>query len=318
MGNLISLVGSLNVNTGQIAGDYIKGNPQMLLFGSASFSSSQYATAAAFQTALINATQLQRGSSGKLYPLPVIQGVTDKTVAAKEGTLGYGLIQKLLRSKPAYEFDLLAGSTLEQQLIKFDKKIIPVIILDDNNVFGGVKDASNNFSGANYLVSIEQKPYGDAQNVKTTKVTISIVDAHDFVENFAGVQAAISTTSIAGLNDVTLASISANTSNVYHISANVLSAIFGQSVNLASVFGATLASSSLWVAGTGTNYATTLAITSVALRSDGQGYDVTFDSTAFSGLSSGSNVIQLNLAAPSVLNAANVTGVEGVALLLSK
>lgn len=312
----ISFAGNLSVNTGTIAADYMKGNPQMLFIGG-SFQPSDYATAAAFQTAIISKIKLPRGNAGKIYPIPAIQGNTDKTTAAKFGTLGYGLPVKLMRSRAAYELDLEAGSTLEKQMIQLDNKQLPVIILDDSDVFGGVKDVNGVFSGATFLVSVEPRGYGDANSPKTTKVTLSLINPKDFVENFFGVSAVIPTTSMAGLNDVTLEEISAHTTNVYHIKPTVYGAVSGQSQNLAALYGATLASSSLWAAKTGTGFTTTLAITSVALDANGDGYDITLDTTAYSALSAGAS-IQINLADPATLDAANVTEVEGTPIVVTK
>jgi hypothetical protein len=60
-------------------------------------------------------------------------------------TLGYGTQIKLLRSKPGYEFDVLAGSSLEKKLIAFDGKQVPLFILDDQSNVWGVQDADGNF-----------------------------------------------------------------------------------------------------------------------------------------------------------------------------
>jgi hypothetical protein len=313
----LSLTGALNVNTGAIDGDYIKGNPVLLIFGGASFSSSDYATDDTFLAALSAKTKLARGSSDKLFPLPIIQETADKTVAAKEGTYGYGLQVKLQRSRPSYEFSVLAGSTLEKQLIKFDKQTVQCLVLDDENVFGGVKDSDGNFSGARWLCSVEPRSYGDANALKATKITISMIDSRDNVENFFGVPFSGSTTDLKGLNDVTLSQNGANTSNVIHIKAVAETAVAGRVVNLAEKYGATLASASLWVLKTGAGFTTPLTTTSVALNSAGDGYDITADSTAFTALASGAKIL-VNLAAPSVLDAADITDVEGVAEVITK
>jgi hypothetical protein len=108
------------------------------------------------------------------FPFPVIQGVNDKTEAAKYGTLGYGLQVKLMRSKPGYEFDVIAGSALEKRMMAFDGSIVPFFVLDDNVNYNmwGVQDSSGNFKGAKYLVGIEPRGWGDAQNAKVTKSDI--------------------------------------------------------------------------------------------------------------------------------------------------
>jgi hypothetical protein len=313
----ISLCGSLDVNTGAIACDDRRGNPSMLILGSAEFAPADYADTATFDAALIAKTKLARNSAEKLYPMPVIQGVTTQTEAAKYGTMGYGLKVKIARSKPGYEFDMLPGTTLEKQLIKFDGRTIPGFILDDNGILWGKQDNEGNFSGINYLVGVEAGEFGDGNNVKPTKVTISIIDAKDNVENLGGVVTDATSADMVGLNDVTLTEEDL-TSNVAQIKGEIKTTVMNNTVNLAETYGATLAVTGLWSAATGApDYGTPLAITSVAVNADGLSYDITFNSAAFTALAS-STKIRVNLASPATLDAADVTEIEGVAVIITK
>jgi hypothetical protein len=312
----ISLCGNLDVNTGAIACDNLKGNPVMPIFGGASFSSSDTADTATFDAAFVAKMKLARSSSTKLYPLPVVQGVTDKTEAAKYGSLGYGLQFKLLRSKPGYEFDVLAGTALEKQLIKFDGQQIPMFLLDDKSIIWGSGDGTGELEGINVLVGVEPRPFGDAQNPKSTKITVSFVDGADGVENLYGMATDLTTADLKGLNDVVLSEKSSHSSNVFHIKGLVKGSIIGQDVNIAEVFGATLASASLWVA-TVVVGSVAHTITSVALNSASDGYDITLDSTQYAALSSGAK-IDINLAPPATLYAAGVTEVEGIKVRCTK
>jgi hypothetical protein len=311
-----SLCGSAGYkNTGEIACDITRGNPVMMIVGGAIFSTSDYADSTTMDAAIVSKLKLQTGASQKLYPFPVIQGTTGKTEAAKFGSLGYGLQFKLVRSKPGYEFDVLAGSTLEKKLIAFDGKTVPVLILDDKGQIWGKKDGSSNFVGASYQVGVEPREFGDAQNAKSTKISISIIDAADFVESAFAYTTGLTTSSITGLKDVVMSKVS-NATNVYKIKFSIETALLGNDLNIYDDYGAAIAALT-FTAFTGTNYATSLAVTSVAVDATLKALTVTFDSTAYTALSAGAKI---KLVPPTAvaLDTANVTGIEIGELIVTK
>lgn len=312
----LSLCGGIGANTGQIDCDIIRGNPAKIIAGSASFSSSDYADPATMDAAILTKLLFATGNSQKLFPFPVIQGTADQTEAAKYGNLGYGLKVKLLRSKPGYEFEVLAGTALEKKLIAWDGQIVPFLILDDKSQFAGVKDSSGNFKGANYLVGVEPRGYGDAQNAKSTKITISIVDTADFTENAVFHISALSSSNIVGLKDVILSEPQAHSTNVYKIKMKIPTTKLNGDLDIWDDYGALIAALT-FTAGTGTNYGTSLTITSVAADNTLKALTVTFDTTAFGSLSSGAK-IKLTPPIPATLDTANVTGVELFPIILTK
>lgn len=311
-----NLCGTTGANTGSIDCDPVRGTPQMIIPGAASFSTSDYADQTTMDAAIVSKLKLNTGNSQKLFPFPIIQGAADKTVAAKTATLGYGLEFKLVRGRPGYEFDVLAGSSLEKKLMVFDKKQVPLFILDDVNQVAGKLDASSNFIGPKWLVSVEPRPYGDAQNAKSTKVTISIVDPTDFVENAKFYVTALTSSSLVGLKDVTLSEPSAHVSNVYKIKMKISDVILGGDLDIYDDYGALIAALT-FTAGTGVGYATALTITSVAVDVTNKALTVTFDSTQFTALSAGAK-IRLTPPTAAVLDAAGVTGVELGSIILTK
>lgn len=316
MPNVLSLCSTVGANTGAIDCDITRGNPQVLIAGSKVFNSADYATQAAFKAAFVAAMKLATGSSDKLFPFPVIQGVADKTEAGKEGTLGYGLKVKLLRSKPGYEFEVLAGSALEKALIKFDGKALPLFIFDDQGQVWGTADDDGNFSGATYLIGVEPRGFGDASNAKSTKITISIVDSTDFVENAAVVQSTIVASELKGLNDVTLSERAAHTSNVYHIKAEVITAALGGNINIYDKYPDAIASAGVWTAKNATSGAA-ITLTSVAKDTTHKCWDVTVDSTEHTALATGAKIL-FNLADPATLDAADIVGIEGTGVVCTK
>jgi hypothetical protein len=291
--------------------------PQVIVVGSKVFSAANYVDSDTFEAAFTAAIKQAAGTASKLFPFPVIQGNTPKTEAAKYATLGYGTQIKLLRSKPGYEFDVLAGSTLEKALIAFDGKQVPLFILDDQSNMWGVQDAAGNFSGATYMIGVEPRDYGDAQNAKTTKITISIVDSRDFIEYAAFMNTSFASSDLKGLNDVKLVEPAAHAANVHYIKTYVKTTQLGNGVDITSDIGTNLASGSLWTAFTGATYGTSLTITSVTYDSTNKRLVFTFDSTAYTALSVGATIKLVPAAVP-VLDAADVTGVEIALVILTK
>lgn len=313
---IISLCGAVGRNTGEIDCDPVRGNPVKIMLGSSTFLAADYADSPTLKIAFVNRMKRGAGDPEKLFPLPVIQGTTDKTVAAKEGTLGYGLTFKLQRGKPGYEFDVVAGSTLEKKLMAFDKKQMPVFIYDDAAQIWAKQDSSGSFIGVKYLVGVEPRPHGDASNAKVTKVSISIVDAQDFVENASVFLSDFSVSDLVGLKDVTLSEPSAHSTNVYKIKMTIPTVILNSPINIYDAFAALIAAMT-FTAGTGVNFGTSMPVTSVAVDATNKCLTVTLDSTAYGLLSAGDKI---KLTPPSVttLDTGNVTGIEISPIILTK
>lgn len=313
----ISLCSQTGANTGGIDCDVTRGIPQVIIAGSKQFASSDYVDSDTFEAAFTAAIKQAAGTATKLFPFPVIQGNTAKTEAAKYATLGYGTQIKLLRSKPGYEFDVLAGSSLEKKLIAFDGKQVPLFILDDQSNIWGVQDADGKFSGATYMVGVEPREFGDAQNAKTTKITISLVDSRDFIEYAAFMNTSFAASDLKGLNDVKLVEPAAHASNVHYIKTYVPTTQLGNGLDITEDLGANLASTSLWTAKTGTGYTVTLSITSITYDSTNKRLVFTFDSTAYTALATDATIKLIPDAVPD-LDAADVTGVEIAFVILKK
>jgi hypothetical protein len=314
----VSNCSTIGKNTGNVDCDFTRGNPQVLIFGSKVFSPSETVDEDSYEAAMLDAINLSTGDADKMFPLPVIQGTADQTEAAKYGTSGYGLKVKLQRSKPGYEFDLLAGSAAEKRIMAFDGKVIPVVIVDDNVGYNnwGAQDSAGNFFGADYLVGVEPRGFGDANNAKWTKVTISIVNSKDFVENAAIAPSSFSSSDLKGLNDVNLVEPIAHASNVHYVKLYVPTAQIGNGLDVTSQYSA-IASGTLWSAFTGATFSTPLSITSVTYDSTNKRLVFTFDSTAYTALAAGDKIKLVPDDVPT-LNAANVTGIEPEFIILTK
>lgn len=313
-----SLCGSVGANTGAVKCDRRRGIPKKITIGSKTFDSDDYASASTFDAAYLAALKLATGDADKLYPFPEITGVTDSTEANKESTLGaFGPKITLIEGRPAYVFDVIAGTALEKELRKFNNQQVPVFIHDDASAIWGMLTSAGVFQGTDVLVHTTPHKFGDGQNGQTTKVSLSFINSGDLYDSAAFIETSLSLSDFVGLLDVTLAEYAAHASNVYKIKGYVKTASPGTTLNLYDQFSTELANTALWTAFTGASFTTALAMTSMAINSGNKGWDITFDSTAHTALSTGAK-IKINLADPTTLDAADVTGIEGVAVIATK
>jgi hypothetical protein len=159
--------------------------------------------------------------------------------------------------------------------------------------------------------------FGDGANGQTTKVTLSFVSAGQVYDSAAFIETNLSLSDMEGLLDVTLAEYAAHASNVYKIKGFIPSSSPNTSLNLYDSFADDLAVAGMWDAKSGTTFTTNLPITSVAKNTSNKGWDITLDSTAFTALSSGAK-IKISLADPTTLDGGDVTGVEGIPVIVTK
>jgi len=316
---IFSLCSNVGANTGPIACDKRRGIPENLLVGGKAFTPVEYASQAAFQAAMIAAINLPNGDSDKIYPFPIIQNVTDNTEENTVGTTGKGFRMILKEGKPAYAFGVLVGSTLEKNLRKFNNQIVPVFVLDNARDVDGMLDGSNNFVGQQALIFVDGKPYSNGNDVDSeyTNVEVSFLSATDFFDNYAFIKTTFTSAALEGLVDAGLYEAAAPTSNVYQIGAKALTPELGSMYSFFDKYQDELADDALWIAETGTDFGTTLAITAVAKNVTLKSWAVTFDSTAHTALPSDAE-IRVRWVGPADLLAAGVRGLESVPVIVVK
>lgn len=314
-----SICGSSGGNTGSISCDKRRGIPEVLTLGGKVFEPADYANATAFQAAFTAAINLANGDPDKLYPFPLIQNITDNTEENTVGTTGKGFRMILKEGKPAYTFGVLAGSTQERNMRKFNNQIVPVYIFDNARDIDGMLDTDGNFVGHQALIFCDGKPYSDGNTIDNeyTNVEVSFLSAADFFDNFAFIKTTFSAAALEGLIDGTLYEAAAAVAEVFQIGLKVVTPELGKVYSLYSKYADELADDALFVAGTGTNFATPLAIASVAKNDVTGCWTVTFDDVTFTALPAGTK-IQLKLVSPTLLLAAGVRGVEGIPVILTK
>lgn len=313
-----SLCGSVGANTGAIKCDRRRGIPKKVIVGGAEFDSNDYATQSAFDTAFLAAFKLATGSAEKLFPFPEITGVSDGTEANKEATLGaFGPKVVLIEGKPSYTFDVLAGTTLEKALRKFNGQQVPVFILDDSNAVWGKLSSAGVFSGTDVLIFTSPHKFGDGSNGQTTKVTISFVSASDLYDSAAFVESALSASDMIGQVDFVLSEYASHASNVFKLQAKAATSDPGNSINLYDYYADEIAATAAWSVKTGAGYTTSVTLTSVAKNSANKGWDITLDNTEFGALSSGAK-LKFSLVSPASLEAIDVFEVESIAVIATK
>lgn len=310
-----NLCGTTGANTGVIDCDISRGILLKPFFGGKQFATSDYATAATFKAAFIAACKLESGNGNKIFPFPEFQALTDNSEANKEGTLGFGFKETLVEGRPAYTGEILVGQSTFAKLRQFNKKTVRMFAYDNGGNLWGMINSDGKFVGYECKIFVSGNGFGNESTVVTAKVMISILSAVDFNDAAAFVQWTGSINDAKGLLDANLGYIS-NVTNAYKISAKIPTSEFNTTINLHDTYADDLADTALWkatVVASGAN----LAITTVAKDDTLKCWTVTLDNTAYGALSAGAQIL-IELKSPSVLDAADVTGIEGVGVVVTK
>jgi hypothetical protein len=159
--------------------------------------------------------------------------------------------------------------------------------------------------------------FGESLIAVQSFLALSFVSAGDVYDSGAFIETNLSLSDMKGLLDVTLAEYASHASNVYKIKGFIPSSSPNTSLNLYDSFADLLAVAGMWDAKSGTTFTTNLPITSVAKNVSNKGWDITLDSTAFGLLGSGAK-IKINVADPTTLDGGDVTGVEGIPVIVTK
>lgn len=298
----VSLCASSVANTGAIQCDVAPGIPIKFMIWNDSEAIADI-EGSQFQPFMEAGSKLSKSDAGKIFVFPIIQDITDATEANKEGTLNQGFKTVLLEGKPAYTYKVFAGQSLVPQLRKFNNQNVRVLVLDANNRVWGVQSGLN-FVGAQAKIFTGGLKFPTGQNVEDGVVTISVsyLVASELNDD-AAFGEVDSAAAIVGLIDANVTYVS-SVDNVYKIDVRIPTSEIGQFISLFSQYATELASASMWVLKTGT---TTLGITSVVVDNTLGLWTVT---TTEAGYDYG-DVLKLNLAVPPVLDAADVTEIEG-------
>jgi predicted regulator of amino acid metabolism with ACT domain len=313
-----SLCGSSGLsNTGGIECDVSRGVLDRILVYNGAVPTASYSDSDTFLSYLVTASKKSRTDSGKIFPFPSAQEIADKSEANTEGSLGLGFKTILREGLPSYEFKVFAGMVQLKALRKMNNKTIRIFEYDRNkNIWG--TSVGTSFKGFQAKIFVTGGKIATGTNVEEgiVTITVSILDASEYLDNayFMPIDGNIS--DISGLMDIDLVELAAHTSNAYKVGARVKSSQMGGFINMYDNFSDLLALATNWKA-TVKSTGADLAITTVAKDAALKGWTVTFDSTAFAALPANSQII-VEFVAPETLDAADVVGVESVPLTVVK
>lgn len=303
-----------NINAGNTGGPACvkqRGVPKKFAVGSRSFTSAEYTNSETMRDAIIASLLLETNDADKLYVFPEIFQVDPTTEANTEGNLTLGPKLRLRKGRPSYTYTVDISHDEYQKLLVFDGRKIPVFTLDDESAFWGFRPATTantintkDFSGEIAYITISGNGFKDGANVATGKctITVSYLSVDDFEKRSAYVSVpTLSPGDLVGLIDVMMSLVSL-VSNVATIQFTIPVPQVDAVLNFGEDYITELDALS-FTAATGTTYSTPLAITTQI--ASGNNMVITFDTTAFTALSSGTK-IQLKGPSVSAMSVGNI------------
>lgn len=311
------LCGAVGGNVGIIDCDASRGITKHIAISGGSFSAQDYASPEALSAAISAKAKLSRSAAQKLFPLPQVQEIADNSEANKEGSLGLGFKDVLVEGKPAFSYKVFANSSLSKALRKWNKQIVKVFIIDENNKIWGRMDGTN-FVGIEAKVFVSGLKEATGGNVEEGVVSVMLmyVDEKQYYDEAAYAELASPFSSSAkGLLDVQLVEAVSSNTNARKIGGVIKTSKAGVTLNVYEDFSAAMVADK-WKA---TNLTTgaDFAITSVAPDTTNKCWTVTLDSTAYTSLAVGSK-IKIEWVDPTALDAASIPGIESVPVIITK
>lgn len=302
-------------NVGTFDCDLARLFPLKLIMGGKKFPKEICADPDAYRDALLTATELDTDSSDKLFAINVLRDPQDTTPANQTGAVGEGPEQVLVEGKPSFTYRVEIGQDLFKRLRRFNKRIIPIYTYDDGGNNWGAEDSGGNHVGAQAKFFISGNTQQTASTPVSALITVTYLSASQYHDEAAYVPVVLSEFEPRGLLDAELKYLS-NAANVFKIKVEARTAQLGVFLNYAKEYSSAWVGS-LFSAATGATFATPLTITSVAYDATLACLTVTFDSTAYTALAAAAK-IRLSMKTVADLKAANITGIEGVPVVLTK
>lgn len=313
----LSLCGKSVANTGELACDKSRGILKKLLIFNGSIGASDYVDEDTFFAKLVANSKLSKDDANKIFVLNEVQDIADASDSNKEGSMGLGFKATLLEGKPGYKLKIFAGGDLLKRLRSYNNQTIRVLEYDANGVVWGTKTGTN-YQGFQAKLFVTGNKIATGQNVEegVVEISVSFLSTSEYFDNTYWMETGDNNIEdMKALQDVVLSKIS-NSSNVYKIGMKINGSNLKEAYNIFDDYGAAIALRT-FTAGTGTNYGSSLGITSVAVDNSLKCLTVTFDSTAYGNLSTGAK-IKLTPPTPTTLDTNDIVGIELLSLILTK
>lgn len=300
-----------NRNTGGIKCDVSRGVLSKPFIFNDDYEVGDVNTPQTFLAALIASSILGKNESGKVFPMPNVEEITNKAEANKEGTLALGFKQILFEGRPAYEIKFFAGNVQLKALRAYNNKTVGLLEYDRNkNMWGTV--SGTKFKGFSAKVFFTGGDLATGQNVEegVVTMTISILDVNEYRDNNYYMPIEGNITDIKGLVDVE-GYVFSQATNVVKIGYRLQTSQLGKYINMFDNFEDELADAGLYLAYSvgADGVLTPLAITSVVKDAVNHVYTFTLNATAY-GLLAPGTPIKIFAVNPATLEANDITDVE--------
>jgi hypothetical protein len=262
----LSILGSNASNVGLILGDVSKGVIKNIAIFGGKIAAANYADASTLETFLAAASKKARSDDGKLYWLPEVQNFEDRSEQNTTGALNLGPTVMLKEGKKGYEIRVDGTSEFCKQLRKWNNKTIAILEYDSNGKLWGRRSGTD-FYGYTAKIFTNQMGVasGQAPEEGIVTFTISFMSSTEYGDYSKCLNLTSVDTSIFRVqNDAPFTVGASNVSNVYKLNWRIELGEIGKYYDILEKFATEIGTDdSLFEAHTGTNYGTSLAITSV-------------------------------------------------------
>ncbi len=312
----LSLCSSSVANTGELACDKSRGVAKKFLIYNGTLNSGDLADAETLFNAIVAKSKLSKSAAEKVFVLNEVQEIANNSEQNVEGTLGLGYKQNLREGRPAYTAKIFGGGDLLKRLRQFNNQTVRILEIDANDVLWAYKSGTN-ARGFQAKLFFSGNTLATGQNVEegVINVTISIMSVSEYFDSAQWADFGdYNIEDIVSLIDVPLAFVS-NSTNVHQISMKIADSNLVSDYNIFDDYGTTIATLDANFSATSSEDGA-LAITSITANSTLKTLAVTYDNTAYGNISAGT--ITLTPPTPTQLDAADVTGVELVAVTYTK
>lgn len=312
----LSLCAASVENTGELACDKSRGVAKKFLIYNGTLNSGDLASTAILFDALVAKSKLSKSAAEKVFVLNEVQEITDSSEQNVEGTLGLGFKQVLREGRPAYVAKIFAGGDLLKRLRQYNNQTVRILEIDANDVCWAYKSGTT-ARGFQAKLFFSGNRLASGQNVEEGVVTIgiSILSTSEYFDSVGWADFGDENIEdIVSLIDVPLAFVS-NASNVHQISMKIADSNLVSDYNIYDDYGSIIATLDAQFSATSSEDGA-LTITSVTGNGTLKTLAVTYDNTQYGNI--GAGTITLNPPTPTQLDAADVTGVELVAVTYTK
>jgi hypothetical protein len=313
---MADICGTLGANTGKPVCDVpLAAIKNFLPTLGAEFTAAELVDSDTIKAAILERMLEVRGTTDKLYLFPLANESEPTTGDRVTATLADGFEKTLLDPVPKYVMRAgTVGLYQHQPLTAFNGYVGKGYFIDRNNRFFYLiktDGTGKGFSVADVYTNAPGFGSTAALNPAVTNITMGSID--EFKYGPIGIiQLDFDIASLSNIEDVQIVEKAASASSVYTVGGKTK---YGQT-DIYTAYSTALANSARWVV---TNLQTnaTIPVTTVTADATNKGWDVTVDATAWGLLSSGDK-FSINIADPATLEAAGVTGIEGIRIVYTK